>query len=196
MNDPLADANTLIAKLQGEATTAKSNFDNLTTSHKTLTEQHETVKSTLSQAQTELSTLKESAAKGITQVAELTRQVTDQGVALIANTEALKGYEELKAASTTILEAKVAAQKKVFTDAGVKEEQLEGKSQLELDAMESILANKPKTDPPPTGTVDGKNNGLTGTGAGDNTNNPPQDALTASLDAVKKAKERRIATPN
>lgn len=183
MPDTLEEANSLITKLQQDAATNKNNFDSLNTSHATLIEQHETAKTALSTAQTEVKALKDTSGGSVKTIEDLTKQVTDRDTIIATHADELKGYDELKVANTGILEAQVTAQKDRLKTAGLSDEQLEGKDANALSAMEVAVGVKLK------GTVDGRRNGLTGAGDG-NTNNIPTDALEASKLIVAKAKER------
>ena len=185
MPDNIEEANALITKLQQDAATNKNNFDSLNTSHATLIEQHETAKTALSTAQTEVKALKDTSGGSVKSIEELTKQVTDRDTIIATHAEALKGYDELKVTHSGIIETQATAQKERLKTAGLTDEQLEGKDAVTLAAME-VAVGVAK----PAGTVNGRQTGLAGAGDGESSN-IPADALEASKQIIAKAKERR-----
>lgn len=185
MPDTLEEANTLITRLQNEAATNRSNLDSLTTSHATLTEQHEIIKNTLNTTQTEIRTLKETSAGSVKTIEELNAKVVERDTIIATHSDDLKGYNELKTTHQGVVDSQITAQKERLKTKGLTDEQLEGKDQATLAAME--LGAGINQSPP--GTVSGNKNGLRGSGDGDNT--PPlMTGLEASKDAVARAKEK------
>ena len=166
--DTLEEANALITRLQTEAATNTSNLNSLTTAHATLTEQHETIKNTLNTTQTEIRTLKETSVGSVKTIEELTGQVKERDTIIATHGDDQKGYDELKTTHQGVVDGQIVDQKTRLKAKGLTDEQLEGKDQATLTAME-VGAGVVQRKPAPPGPVGGSQNGLTGAGAGDNT---------------------------
>ena len=187
MPDTLEEANSLITRLQQEAATATNNLNSLTTAHATLTEQHETIKNTLNTTQTEIRTLKETSGGSVKTIEELNGKIAERDTIIANHGDELQGYTELKTTHQTVVDGQITAQKERLKAKGLTDEELEGKDQATLAAMEiGAGVNGVK----PTGTVSGSQNGLSGAGGGDGST-PPTDGLEASKQAIARAKQRK-----
>lgn len=184
--ETIEEANAHITKLELEATNQTSLFNTLTSSHATLTEQHETIKTTLGTAQVELKAATDASGGSVKAIEDLTKQVGDRDTIIASHVETVKERDDLKVSYQALVDGQITSQKDRLKSVGLTDEQLTDKTPEALMAMEvAIVAARPAG-----GSVNGSQNGLTGGGAG-GTDNHPQDGLEASRQAMAKAKERR-----